>query len=186
MRKMSFVLLMIISLGLFGENNTAEKRKKNTLKFSPSKVILSHTFGVGYERFIDSKKNYYSYLEIASDRSTVLPMFAMIQDVGVKYLIREEKQNHLLPEFHFAPFGSFKYVEVKTQEDQKPHSFVAYGGGVLMGVSLVLDRFSIDFSYGVRSILNRSYFNNVASYKETIDITKDDISFARLDLSIKF
>jgi hypothetical protein len=183
---MLVILLLSISIGLFGENQTGEKIKKNSVEFSPSKILLDHSLAIGYERRIDQKTNFYSYLEIAASRHSVLPFFAAIQDLGVKYEIREDSDQDLYPRFHFSPFGSFKYVEVKTLESHRRHSFVAYGGGVLMGVSLVLKQFSIDFSYGVRSILNRSYFNNVASYKDTIDITQDDHSFARLDVCVKF
>lgn len=179
--------LMFNSFLLIG----AEKKPaKNIFLWSPSKALLMKSLAIGYERVLEPKMNFYSFLEFVNGANAERSYLAFVQDMGVRYIMADEDSEVYLPDFHLVPFASFKYVDVKqgTTEGQKRDSdkFVAYGGGVLLGISFRVRYFSIDLSYGVRSIVNKNYFANIANYTNSIDLAKDDNSFARIDFSIHF
>ncbi len=167
-----------------------KKTGKNVFIWSPSKAILMKSLAIGYERKLEPKMNFYSFLEFVNGANAERSYLAFVQDMGVRYIVADEEAEVYLPDFHLIPFASFKYVDIKQSKTegqvQGKDKFVAYGGGVLLGISFSVRHFSIDFSYGVRSIVNKNYFANIANYSNSIDLAKDDNSFARLDFRIHF
>jgi hypothetical protein len=139
---------------------------KNVFKFAPAKLFFN-TFNIGYERELNYNTSLYSqsqiiYYEYKSDYEK-----GFMQDVGIKsYLMKRMEIFGIDHSIYFMPYvqiGSFDvqnyrkgyYFEAVYSNGGGEYSyfdkrkFVAYGGGLVVGIELLaMQRVSLELYVG--------------------------------------